>query len=82
MGKILKEWDGGVPNNGTLDELEVGDAYKITDIRQGLPQKHYHPLKVRRLMDIEWYENRFGKKLRVSVPEENGKRYILLTRIK
>tara|TARA_Y100000310_G_scaffold344307_1_gene456327 strand:+ start:7243 stop:7344 length:102 start_codon:yes stop_codon:yes gene_type:complete len=33
-------------------------------------------------MDIEWYENRFGKKLRVSVPEENGKRYILLTRIK
>tara|TARA_Y100000310_G_scaffold344307_1_gene456326 strand:+ start:7061 stop:7183 length:123 start_codon:yes stop_codon:yes gene_type:complete len=23
MGKILKEWDGGVPNNGTLDGMEV-----------------------------------------------------------
>ena len=81
MGEILESWNGNLPNWGTLEELGVGDAFKITNIRQGLPQKEYHPLKARRLLQIEWYENDFGKKLKVSVPEEDGKRYILLTRI-
>ena len=68
---------------GKFDDLEIGDAFRIAQIRQDLPPERYDPRRVRSyLWTVDRYERISGKKLRVSVPEEKGRRSVLIRRIK
>lgn len=68
--------------NFQLDNLEVGDTIEIHRIEQNLPEKEYHPLRMRHCLISSSYESE-GRKLRVTTPTDRyGRKYVLIKRTK